>query len=106
MAYDEGLAERVAELMPRAVQKKMFGGLAFMERGHLICGILGDEIMARVGIEGTEAALMEEGVREFDLTGNKMRGWVLVSQEVLPEDEELRAWIERGRAVTRALPAK
>lgn len=106
MAYDEGLAERVAELMPRAVQKKMFGGLAFMERGHLIVGVMGDELMARVGIESTENALKEDGVRPFDFTKNTMRGWVIVSQEVLPEDEELKAWIERGRAVTKALPAK
>ncbi|MGB1111379.1 MAG: TfoX/Sxy family protein, partial [Gammaproteobacteria bacterium] len=51
MAYDQGLAERVRELLasrPDLVEKKMFGGLAFMLSGHMCVGILKDRLMARV----------------------------------------------------------
>ncbi len=41
MAYDEGLAQRLREQLAdqRGLQeKKMFGGLAFMYRGHMLAG--------------------------------------------------------------------
>lgn len=106
MAYDEGLAERIAELLPKAVQKKMFGGVGFMERGNLVVGVIGDEMIARVGPDDTAKALKEEGVRTFDFTGKTMKGWVVVAQAVLPEDEESSAWVKRCQTFTRTLPAK
>jgi hypothetical protein len=45
MAYDEGLAQRVRELLEdradelEVVEKKMFGGLCFMVQGNMCCGI-------------------------------------------------------------------
>jgi hypothetical protein len=56
MAHDEDLAERVrVELADRAefVEKKMFGGLAFMINAHLACGIMGSDLMVRVGRPAT-----------------------------------------------------
>ena len=52
MAFSDELAERVrAQLQetPDYVENKMFGGLAFMVRGHMCAGIIGDELMVRVG---------------------------------------------------------
>ena len=43
MAFDEGLAQRVRELLddnPYATQKKMFGGLCFMISGNVRANIL------------------------------------------------------------------
>ena len=106
MAFDEGLAERIRDLLPKAVEKRMFGGVAFMERGNLVVGVLGDEMIARVGPAATEAALAMPGVRTFDFTGKAMSGWVVVSQEPVAEDPELRKWVERCQAFARTLPAK
>ena len=106
MAYDGRLAERIAELMPKAAQKRMFGGVGFMERGNLVVGVIGDEMIARVGPGDTAKALKEKGVRTFDFTGTSMKGWVVVSQEVLPEEDELSAWIKRCQAFAKTLPAK
>ena len=33
-------------------KKKMFGGLAFMVKGNMAAGILGDRLMVRVGADG------------------------------------------------------
>ncbi|MBW3669776.1 MAG: TfoX/Sxy family protein, partial [Actinobacteria bacterium] len=72
MPFDEGLAQRVRELLedgPDASERKMFGGLAFMLGGNMCCGIVGDELMVRVGPDGYEAALARPHAREMDFTG-------------------------------------
>ena len=54
MAYDEGVAQRIREVLdaqPEVVEKKMFGGVAFMVNGHMCVGVTGAELMARVGPE-------------------------------------------------------
>ena len=52
MAYDEELAERIrAALADRrdVSERKMFGGLSFMLRGNMCCGVEKTNLMARVG---------------------------------------------------------
>ena len=81
MAYDEGVAERLRELFvdrPGITEKKMFGGLAFMYRGHMLVGILADSLMARVGPVAYAASLKQAHVREMDFTGKPMKGYVYV----------------------------
>ncbi len=51
MSYSDALAARVRTLLSRKhriAEREMFGGLAFMVRGHMCCGIQGEELMARV----------------------------------------------------------
>ena len=60
MAFDEAVAERVRKALagsPDVVEKRMFGGIAFMLRGNMCCGVIGDRLMLRVGPDGYEAAL-------------------------------------------------
>jgi TfoX/Sxy family transcriptional regulator of competence genes len=106
VAYDEGLAERIRDLLPKAAEKRMFGGVAWMERGHLVAGVWKDSLIARVPPEATAAALEEAGVSAFDVTGRPMRGWVLVGAEAVAEEPELQRWVERSRAYARTLPEK
>lgn len=107
MAYDESLAERVRERLHDAVvtEKKMFGGLAFMEHGNMTVGVLGDDLIARVGPEATDAALARPGTRVFDFTGRPMRGWVVVAGDGL-EDDALAGWVEQARGYAATLPPK
>jgi TfoX/Sxy family transcriptional regulator of competence genes len=106
MAFDEGLAERIRDLMPKATEKKMFGGVAWMERGNLVAGVWKDSLIARVPPEETAKALKEPGVKPFDVTGRPMKGWLLVDAEAVAEEPELKAWVDRSRAFARTLPAK
>jgi hypothetical protein len=81
MAYDEGLAFRIRELVADEFnidEKNMFGGLAFMLNSYMFCGIIGDELMARVGPDNYEKALSQPHVREMDFTGRSMKGYVYV----------------------------
>jgi hypothetical protein len=109
MAYDAGLATRVRETVagePGLVEKKMFGGLAFMIDGNLAVGIVGDDLMARVGPNAYEAALTRPHARPFDMTGRPMTGWVLVDAAGLEDDRAYEEWVRDGVAFARSLPAK
>lgn len=109
MAYDEGLAERVRELLenePGFQERKMFGGLGFLVRGNMACGIIKEDLIVRVGAERYEDALKRSHVRKFDITGKPLKGWVMVSPEGHEADEELSAWIEQGVRCARSLPPK
>lgn len=83
----------------------MFGGVAYMLDGNVCVGIWHDELIARVGVATAERALSEDGVREFDITGRAMRGWVLVAPDRLA-GRGLRTWIDRSRRFVRTLPSK
>ena len=84
MAYDEGLATRVREVLgdqPGLVEKQMFGGLAFLVQGNMACGVRGEDLIMRVAADAAEVASGEPGVRPFDLTGRPMKGWLLVAAD-------------------------
>ena len=111
VAYDEGLAERIRDVLPKATERKMFGGVGWMERGNLVTGVMGgmvdfEAIIIRCRPEETKALLKEKGVRPFEMRGKPMQGWVLVEAEQVAEEPELKSWIERSRAYVRTLPPK
>jgi TfoX/Sxy family transcriptional regulator of competence genes len=109
MAYDEQLAARIrAAIEPRAdfSERKMFGGLAFMAHGHMYCGIIGNELMARVGVEQYADALAQPHARELGVTGKPMRGMVQIAPAGFATNESLAEWIRRGLAFVDTLPPK
>jgi len=109
MAYDDGLATRVRELVadrPGLTEKRMFGGLAFMINGNMACGVHGDELIVRLAADASEAALAEPATRPFDMTGRPMKGWILVGAGGHAEDGDLRRWVERGVGYAQTLPPK
>ncbi len=109
MAYDENLAERVLGVLggkPDLTQRKMFGGLAFMLRGNLACGVMKSDLMVRVPKDDYEAMLTRPHVREMDFTGRPMRGWVVVGPKATNDDKTLREWVETGAAYALSLPPK
>jgi TfoX/Sxy family transcriptional regulator of competence genes len=109
MAYDEGLAARLSEYFgcrSDVEQKKMFGGLCFMVKGHMCCGIIGDTLMARVGPEEYEGCLSRAHAREMDFTGRAMKGMVYVSPEGLLDDKDLHLWVRICEDFVSSLPPK
>jgi hypothetical protein len=109
VAYDEKLADRVRGALadePSLEERKMFGGIAFMVDGHMCVGIVGAELMVRLGPEGTQDALGRPHVREMDFTGRPSRNMVFVRPPGLRTAAALRGWIDRARAFVRTLPAR
>jgi TfoX/Sxy family transcriptional regulator of competence genes len=109
MAYDEGLAERLRQLLADRddlQEKKMFGGLSFLLNGNLCCGVIGDDLIVRVGPEASPAAIQQPHARLFDFTGKPMKGWVVVAPQGIESDEELQRWVEMGLGFAGSLPPK
>jgi len=81
MAYDEDLADRARDVMPagtEVTERKMFGGLAFLLNGHMFAGIVGSELMVRIGDDAAQRALELDHVREMDFTGKPMKNMIFV----------------------------
>ena len=107
MAYDEGLAQRILDVVGDEVDtKKMFGGLAVLLDGNMAVGVSGDEVMVRVGADGFAEALTHDDVRPFEMSGKRMNGWVLVGGDAISEDDGLTYWVDVGMAYAGSLPAK
>jgi TfoX/Sxy family transcriptional regulator of competence genes len=109
MAFDEALAMRIRPLLAKTrgvVEKKMFGGLAFLINGNMSVGIRGAELIVRIDPAGTDEALTEVGVRIFDITGRPMKGWLLVSAEAVSQAQALAQLVHRGVSYATSLPAK
>ena len=81
MAYDEALADRIRALLRTrhdVDERRMFGGVAFMIRGHMSCGIVGSTLMVRVDPGDAQRLLRTTHARPMDFTGRPMRGFVFV----------------------------
>ncbi|MFO0878357.1 MAG: TfoX/Sxy family protein [Gemmataceae bacterium] len=109
MAFDEILAARIREILARKrgiEEKKMFGCVCFMLKGNALVGVWKDSLIARLGPDNYDDALLEPHVREFDITGKPMKGWVLVEPGGVEEDDQLKGWIEQVLKFVKTLPAK
>lgn len=109
MAFDEGVAQRVREMMTdvsSVTEKKMFGGIAFMVNGNMCVGIVKDQLMLRVAPDQYEALLKKDFVSEMGFTGKPMRGFIYVQPEGFTEDNELKQWVEKALSFVFTLPPK
>lgn len=100
MAYDEGVAEILRGDLagqPGLTEKRMFGGVAFMLDGNMLCGVHPRGAMFRVGKVNEEFALAVPGVRPMDFSGRPMGGFVDVADEAIGDD------VRRGRLMNLAL---
>lgn len=109
MAYDEGVAQRLRDAyqhIPDVVEKKMFGGIAFMVEGHMSCGVVNDTLMVRVGPDQYESALKRPHAREMDFTGKPLKGFIYVAPEGFEDDPDLDGWVALSLDFVRSLPPK
>ena len=93
MAFDETVAARVRKALarqPGVTEQKMFGGLAFMVKGNMCCGVLGARLVLRLGEEAAADALREPHTRLMDFTGKPMKSMVYVAPEGYHQDAALR----------------
>jgi hypothetical protein len=109
VAYDGKLAERVRGVLAGRcdfAEKHMFGGLAFMVEGHMCCGVVGDDLMVRVGPEKFEEALARPHARLMDFTGRPSGGMVYVGPGGTGTARAVASWVDRALGFVRSLPTR
>jgi TfoX/Sxy family transcriptional regulator of competence genes len=109
MAFNPELAERITKLAGSQLgvtETKMFGGHGLLVNGNMSVGIQKDHLIVRVGKDNWEDSLNHPGVKEMDFTGRSMRGWVMIHNDELADDQYLRKWVDAGLNFAASLPAK
>ena len=109
MAMNEVLVERIRDVMmdtPNLIERKMFGGVCFTINGYMTCGVQGDDLVVRVGLEQYENALNMKHTRPMDFTGRPMKGYVYVATEGTTRKADLARWVNKGNAFVSTLPPK
>ena len=110
MAYDEDLAQRIRRLLdgePGVVEKKMFGGLAFLIGGNMSVSASGQGgLLLRCDPKETDALVGKPHVERFQMRGRPMDGWVRIDAEGVATQRELKRWVDVGVNYARSLPPK
>lgn len=109
MAYDNGHAEILRDLLADVegiTERKMFGGLCFMQNGNMLCGVHKDGGMFRVGKANEAAALEVNGVDPLSFTGRKMGGMVDISSDTLGDETALNELLKLADSFVGKMPAK
>jgi len=109
VAYNAEIANRVRKSLAKRrgfKELKMMGGLCFMIRGHMCCGVLNDDLVVRVGRERHGDALSHPHTRPMDFTGRALRGFVYVGPEGHRRAQDLERWLKRATDFVQTLPRK
>ncbi len=109
MAYDEILAERLrADLAGLAgiTEQRMFGGLMFLQHGHMLAGLRGNGGLARVGPEALAQAQAIEGVGPAIMGGRRMKGFVALDAAAMADADRRLRVLAMAHALVATLPPR
>jgi TfoX/Sxy family transcriptional regulator of competence genes len=109
MPYNKDIEARINRFVSDwkdTLQKNMFGGVCYLLKGNMFCGVYKDSLILRLGEDRAKRALTMPSVRPFDITGKPMKGWVMVGQDGFRSDEDLERWLAEAREFAGQLPPK
>jgi len=108
MGYNHELEDRILDIVTawgNVESRKMFGGICHLIKGSMFCGVYKDFLILRLGEEAARESLAKPFVREFDITGRPMKGWVMVEAGGF-RGHKLEGWLEQARQFVKSLPKK
>ena len=110
VAYDVDLADRLREILAdedAVVEKRMFGGLAFMVAGHMTVGAGSNGgLMLRIDPAQGATLLADSRASRFVMRGRELDGWLHIDTDESTTDDDLEHWIRHGVEYVRSLPPK
>ncbi|MDB5530618.1 MAG: cold-shock domain family protein-related protein [Devosia sp.] len=109
MARDRGLEELILDDLgdlPGLTSKPMFGGLAWMLDGHLLCGARDVGLMVRLGKGNDGWAVALDDVGPMVMAGREMSGWVRAGLDACADDDVRKRLLDAALAFVRTLPPK
>ena len=84
----------------------MFGGLCFSLSDHMCCVIIGDKLIARVGLENYSDCLTKPYTSEMDFTGKPVKGLIYILPDGFESDSGLAHWVNICISFVDSLPPK
>ena len=85
----------------------MFGGVAFLIKGNMCCGVDEDNLIVRFNPDEHQSFLKRSGFREFDLSSkSSIKGWALVGPSGYREMKKLKTVVDESAEYALSLPAK
>jgi hypothetical protein len=109
MSYNTLLEDNIEDIVHQwdgLEKKKMFGGICYLVYGNMALGVWKDYLIVRMSPDLAAEKLNNENVREFDITGKLMKGWVMVEKGSWDSSDELAGWLDIGRLFALSLPKK
>jgi TfoX/Sxy family transcriptional regulator of competence genes len=109
MGYNRDLEDRIDHLrggLGAITKKKMFGGVGYLINGKMCFGIHQEFLVLRVSPEKAAELMKSEYVTPFDITGRPMKGWILVSPDILESEKQLLDTLMLGFNFAKTLPKK
>ncbi|ASY69606.1 TfoX/Sxy family protein [Sinorhizobium fredii] len=106
---DLGLEELVRQELgerPGLSEKPMFGGLAFLLNGNLVCGAREDGMLVRLGKGNDGWALAVPGLAQMVMGERRMHGWVRAGAEAYGDDTLRRRLLDAALDYVLSLPPK
>ena len=101
------LFDRVVPTEPDVTRRKMFGWPAAFVGSRMFASLHRESVVIRLEPDQLAAFLLLPGASPFEpMPGRPMTGYALVPLSMLADEPELRAWLDRALAFTRALPPK
>ena len=109
MARDKGLEELIESDLSGVrglAHKPMFGGLAWLLHGNLLCGARRDSMLVRLGKGNDGWALNLPGIELMMIKERPMSGWVRAKPAVYGNDTLRKKLLDAALAFNRKLPKK
>ena len=111
MAHDPAFEARIVDLLStqhaHAEAKKMFGGVAFMVRGHMTVGITNKgDFMVRFDRARHDEISAWPGAKPMTFGKGNMRGFLFVDADAVKTRAALATWVSLALAHNATQPAK
>ena len=109
MTTDEALRTAIRNALATregVAEKPMSGGVQFVWKGRMLCGVMGDDLMLRIDKRSYDAFIEEDGAHPMVMAGQSSKGWILVPKAAVASKPALRKWLDRAIAFVGTLPEK
>lgn len=87
-------------------EKRMFGGDAFLLNGNLLVAVWDASLIVRLGLVQAEEVQHQPEVGPMDLTGRRMKGWIIVAPSGVESDRDVKSWVQRALEFVKTLVPK
>ena len=96
----------LAELVPEATRRPMFGYPSLVIGGHMFAGLYQDSLVLRLGAGDRAELTSRHGAAQFEpMPGRPMTGFVIVPP-ALVADPAVERWLGRAFEHAKSLPPK